>query len=43
MIKLFRIWLARRRCQHDFDHGQLINMGMGKMFICSKCGGAKFV
>ena len=27
-----------RRCDHVSDQGTLINMGMGKVWHCKKCG-----
>jgi hypothetical protein len=38
MIKFIKSLLARRRCEHIRDSGTLVNIGLNKVFHCTKCG-----
>ncbi len=37
MIDWLKRLRKRLRCEHTWDKGFLINMGMQKMFTCTKC------
>lgn len=38
MIKFIKSLFTRSKCEHTPDSGTRVNMGLNKIFHCTKCG-----